>query len=114
MPASYHARLLQRQLLAQRGELPVAAVVAGFVDEDFGFGEMLVGLGCVSVFDGFTRGDQMVVGEMEPHAGARGDAKDFFEIAGRAAGEHGAGKVVEVPSASEGIDGLMEMISCFG
>ena len=85
---------------AKLGELPVAAVVAGFIDQRFGFGEIADG--------------EMVVGEVELHAGAGGDAKDFVEIAGRAAGEEGARKVVECPRTAEEVDGLFEVMSGFG
>jgi len=57
----------------QFGELGVAAVVAGFVDECFGLGEIALG--------------EVVVGEVETHAGACGDAEDFVEVSGCAARE---------------------------
>src|ERR1039457_5387187 len=83
------------QLEAEGGELGVAAVVAGFVDEALGFG---------NVFRG-----EVVVGEVESHAGARGDGVDFFEVVRGAAGEEGTGEVVELAGAANVIDGLIEV-----
>src|SRR5271157_1475867 len=85
---------------AEGGKLAVAAVVAGGVDEGFGFGEVAAG--------------EVVVREVEAHAGAGGDAEGFFEIVGRAACEEAEGKVVESSRAAEEVDGLVEVVRGFG
>ena len=82
------------------GEFLVAAVVAGFVDEAFGFGEIAFG--------------EVVVGEEEAHAGTGGDAEHFFEIVVGAAGEKGEGQIEELPCPSEEFDGLVEVTNRFG
>ena len=53
-------------------------MVTGFVDEALGLGEIALG--------------KVVVGEVEAHAGAGGDAEDLVEVSGRAAGEEGVGE----------------------
>ena len=78
----------------------VAAVVAGFLDQGFGLGEMLAGLDAVAVAEGEAGGGEVVVGEVESHAGARGDAEDFVEVLGRAAGEEGERQIVDCPGAA--------------
>src|SRR5579863_2455589 len=85
---------------AEFGEFGIAAVVDGFVDEAFGFGEVAFG--------------EMVVGEVKAHAGAGGDFEDFLEVVGSAAGEMGEGKDVERPGAPEEVNGLVEVVSGFG
>ena len=81
-------------------QLLVPPVVAGFVDQFFGLGQVAL---C-----------EAVIGEKEAHAGAGGDAEDFVEVAGGGAGEEGAGEVVELSCAAEEIDSLVEMMSGFG
>jgi hypothetical protein len=85
---------------AEGGKRGIAAVVAGGVDEGFGFGEVALG--------------EVVVGEVEAHPGAGGDAEGFFEVVGRAAGEESERKVVEVCGVAEEVDGLVEVVSGFG
>ena len=48
---------------------------------------MLAGLGALADGEGAAGHGEVVVGEMEPHAGAGGDAEDFVEVVGRAASE---------------------------
>ena len=85
---------------AQRLQLAIAPVVAGFVDQAFGLREIA--------------GDEVVIGEEEPHAGTSGDAKGLVEIVGRAPREEGAREVVEFSRAPEEVDGLVEVLSAFG
>jgi hypothetical protein len=96
--------LFLRRVIGQcSGELfdvGVAAVIAGLLDQDFGFFEMRVGFGAVAVAEGEAGGGEVVVGEVEPHAGASGDAEDFFEVVGRAAGEEAEGKIAEISRAT--------------
>lgn len=75
-------------------------MVAGDVDEGFGFGEVALG--------------EVVIGEIEAHAGAGGDAEGFVKVVGRAAGEEGSGKVVECSCAAEEVDGLVEVVHGLG
>lgn len=58
---------------AEGGGFFVAAVVAGFLDELFGFFEVFER--AVAAGHG-----EMVVGEVESHAGAGGDFVDFGEV----------------------------------
>ena len=82
-------------------------MIAGFGDQAGGLFEMVAGAVA-------ARHGEMVIGEVETHAGAGGDAEDIVEVAGRAAGEEGAGKVVDLARAAEEIDSLVEMMSGFG
>jgi hypothetical protein len=75
---------------------------------------MLAGLGAVAVEEGEAGGGEVVVGEVESHAGTGGDAEDFGEVLGRATGEEGERKIVELARAAEEVDGLVEMVSGFG
>jgi len=75
-------------------------MVAGLVDQTLGFGEVALG--------------EVVVREEELHAGASGDAEDFFEIVGSAASEEGEGKAVQLSCAAEEFDGLVEVMNRFG
>ena len=61
------------KLGSEGGGFLVAAVVAGFVDERFGFFEVFEG--AVAAGHG-----EVVVGEVEAHAGAGGDLVDFGEV----------------------------------
>ena len=74
---------------AKVGEFLVATVVAGFVDEFFGFGEVAFG--------------EVVVSEVEAHAGAGSYAEDFFEIVRR-----GPGQELELSGAAEEFNGWVE------
>ncbi len=64
---------LRLQFDAEGGGLLVAAVVAGLLDERFGFVEMLEGAEAAGH-------DEVIVCEVEPHAGAGGDFVDFGEV----------------------------------
>ena len=64
-------------------------MVAGLVDEGFGFFEMRASLGAIASGEGKAGGGKVVVGEVEAHARAGGYAKDFVEVVWRAAGEEG-------------------------
>src|ERR1017187_9264146 len=88
------------QLGTELRQFRVAAVVAGFLDQAFGLCEIAAG--------------EVVVGQVEPHAGAGGDAEGFFEVVRRAAGEEGAGEIVELSSTANEVDGLVEVVSGFG
>jgi hypothetical protein len=75
------------------------AVVAGFVDQAFGLGQIALG--------------EVVVGEVQPHAGAGGDAENFIEVRVGAAGEEGPSKKFDGARAAEEVDGLVEVMSGF-
>jgi len=75
---------------------------------------MLAGLDAVAGGEGAAGHGEVVVGEEEPHAGAGGDAEDFFEVVGHASGEETARKFVELSRLAEEVDGLVEVVSRFG
>src|SRR5205807_2506866 len=64
--------------------------------------------------EGEACGGEVVVGEVEAHAGAGGDAEDFVEVMGRAAGEERAGEMVKGSGAAEVVDGMVEVARGFG
>src|ERR1051326_5318761 len=75
-------------------------MVAGFVNESLGFGDVALG--------------EVVVGEVESHAGARGDGVDLFEVVRSAAGEEGVGEELKRAGAAEVVDRLVEVRGGFG
>jgi hypothetical protein len=74
---------------------------------------MVEGFGTVAVAKGESGGGEVVVGEVETHAGSGGDAEDFVEILKRAAGEQGERQVLELPRPAEEVDGLVEVVGGF-
>ena len=75
---------------------------------------MPASLVAVAVGGGEAGGDEVVVGEVEPHPGAGTDAEDFVEVVGRAAREEAEGKVVECPRPAEEVDRFVEVLNRFG
>ena len=93
------------ELLAEAGEVGVAAVVAGGLDEVGGFLGVFAGFGLVAVGEVERGLFQVVVGEVEAHAGTGGDFVHFVEVVLGAAGEEAEREEFELSGAAEAVDG---------
>ena len=102
-----------RERSAELGEVGVAAVVAGLGDQGFGLVEVVEGLGAVGGEEVAGHGE-VVVGEVESHAGAGGDLEDFLEVVGGSSGEEGAREKVEWAGAADVFYSLVEVGDGFG
>ena len=87
-------------------------MVAGFLYQGFSLFEMSASLGAVGTRESEATGSEVVVGEVKAHAGARGDMQDFVEVVVIAASKKSERKHVELSSAAEEIDGLIEVVVC--
>jgi hypothetical protein len=103
------------------GELLVAAVVAGGLDERARLGEVLAGGGGVAFGEVEAGVSEVGVGFVEAEAAAGGEGEGFVEVAAgggeRAgvgvevgAGEEAAGEVVLMASTTQELDGLLKVI----
>jgi hypothetical protein len=89
-------------------------VIASLVNQGSGFLEVRLGRDAVTVGEGVARGDEVVVDDAQPDAGATSDAEGFVEVARGGPRKEGAGKKVELCRTAEEIDGLVEVASGFG
>jgi hypothetical protein len=93
--ASVLVRQPARQQPPQLFQLGIAPMVAGFVDQAFGFREIANG--------------EVIVGKVEPHTGTGGDAEGLVEIVGRATGSEAEGQKLDRSRSAKELDGLIEL-----